>query len=59
MVGGASDTEKPKDLMGKMNKYDKYEIRTEIARDQKISTDRLDKKQNLILTQIHSIGQRG
>ena len=59
MVGGASDTEKPKDLMGEMNKYDKYEIRTEIARDQKISTDRLDKKQNLILTQIHSIGQRG
>lgn len=59
MVGGASDTEKPKDLMGEMNKYYQYEIRTEIARDQKISTDRLDKKQNLILTQIHSIGQRG
>lgn len=58
MVGGASDTEKPKDLMGEMNKYNKYEIRTEIARDQKISTDRLDKKQNLILTQIYSIGQR-
>lgn len=36
---------KPKDLMGEMNKYDKYEIRTEMARDQTISMDRLDKKQ--------------
>ena len=57
-MGGALDLGKPKDLMGEMNKYDKYEIRTEMARDQTISMDRLDKRQNLILTQIHSMGQR-
>lgn len=30
--GGASAVERPKDLTGKMSKYNKYEVRAELAR---------------------------
>lgn len=38
-----------------MNTYDKQEIRTKMARDQKVRIGRLNKNQNFILTSIHSI----